>query len=376
MIWRPSYLLPMLSLLVACFPSASAAHEEGLAPEILFIASYHKGDNWTDRLIDAFEHRVRDYRIDLDIHYEYMDRRRVKSDRAEQAFRRFLRDKYDGMKLDLVVCSDDEALDFVVKHRNDLFNGVPVVFSGMSNLSRTDIGGNTGITGVAEAPDPRGTLRIALKLMPDTRHVAIINDLTAEGRVLRKMVENATASFPGVTFTFLENLSITDLLQRLQGLPQETVILQMAYDRKKEKTLSFSRYLQVLSKSVNFPVFSLWDHTVGNGVVGGRVVTSFGQGDEAARMTAKVLQGERPGRLPVVLQEASLYMFDDRQLRRFGISRRSVPDNSTIVAARTEKSLLDGNVLGGLAIPAAVTAAVLVGILRLRKWYKAWRGES
>src|SRR6478735_5884883 len=56
--------------------------------------------------------------------------------------------KYAGKKLDLIVAVMEPSLDFILRHRDTLFAGVPIVFSGIDS---SDFEGRTlpaGVTGV------------------------------------------------------------------------------------------------------------------------------------------------------------------------------------------------------------------------------------
>ena len=84
-----------------------------------------------------------------------------------------LRDTYRGRKLDLVMLSGYPSLDLVLKHRDELFPGVPIVYFSMETRK---IAGRTwpGITGVTETQNVKAVLDLALRLHPDTDNIAII----------------------------------------------------------------------------------------------------------------------------------------------------------------------------------------------------------
>src|SRR5262245_48957692 len=45
----------------------------------------------------------------------------------------YFRRKYDGKRVDLVVAVMEPSLDFVLRHRDSLFAGVPIVFCGVDS---------------------------------------------------------------------------------------------------------------------------------------------------------------------------------------------------------------------------------------------------
>ena len=77
-------------------------------------------------------------------------------------------------RLDLIVSSDDEALQFLLKHRVELFGNVPVVFSGVSSPELIQQVPRDVYTGVVEEFDLQGYLDTALRLFPKNRHVFVV----------------------------------------------------------------------------------------------------------------------------------------------------------------------------------------------------------
>jgi hypothetical protein len=84
-----------------------------------------------------------------------------------------LRLTYSDRKLDLVMLSGYPSLDLVLRHRNELFPGVPIVYF---SLETRKIAGRTwpGITGMAETQDVKAVIDLALRLNPGTDNIAII----------------------------------------------------------------------------------------------------------------------------------------------------------------------------------------------------------
>ncbi len=68
----------------------------------------------------------------------------------DQVVKTLLIYKLGGQRFDLAIVSDDDALDFVPAHRDQLFPGVPVVFCGAHNFEASRLAGFRGITGGSE----------------------------------------------------------------------------------------------------------------------------------------------------------------------------------------------------------------------------------
>ena len=97
--------------------------------------------------------------------------------------------------------------------------------------------------------------------------------------------------------------------------------------------------------------------------MGGRLASFESQGTRAAELAMQVLGGEQPGALPVVDGSASAYMFDERQLRRWGLSASRLPPGS--IVRYQDASLWDlygWNIVGAGALVVAL-ALLSTGLL-------------
>jgi signal transduction histidine kinase len=78
------------------------------------------------------------------------------------------------------------------------------------------------------------------------------------------------------------------------------------------------------------PIFVVDDVDLGQGTVGGYLVSWTRDGRVAAEMAVRVLNGEKPQNIPIVRND-NVYMFDWRALRRWGLSEENLPAGSTVL---------------------------------------------
>src|SRR5687768_14697028 len=129
----------------------------------------------TSPILDAAIRESLASRPDVPIDYfaEHLESDLFPQEQASPALRDYIRQKFHGRRIDLVIAVTDTSLRFVLDHREDLFPGAPVIFSGLiiPEISGSAGGGITGITlGTAYAE----TLRLALELHPSTQHVFVV----------------------------------------------------------------------------------------------------------------------------------------------------------------------------------------------------------
>ena len=80
----------------------------------------------------------------------------------------------------------------------------------------------TGVWGVAQ---PEKTLIAALRLQPDTKHVVVVGGVGAFDRSLEAVTKESLQKYESqFEFTYLTDLAMPALLERLRRLPSQTIV--------------------------------------------------------------------------------------------------------------------------------------------------------
>ncbi|MGE4297950.1 MAG: ATP-binding protein [Desulfovibrionaceae bacterium] len=269
---------------------------------------------------------------DVELHVEYMNSKRVAPRRIFPLLRDLYATAYKDVHLDMILCSDDNALDFLLAHRDALFPGVPVVFCGVNRFRPARIAGHAGYTGVSEDIDVRGTLEAILHLHPRVREIAIITDVTATGRINRQLVQDVMPEFRSrVAFRDLAELAAEDLQKALASLGADTVVYNLSFLLDpKGRVFSPKESTAFVDAATDSPIYTAWDFYMGSGVVGGKLVSGTDQGQLAASLALRILGGERPDTIPVA-PSPNRYLFDYPSLLRYGIDLGRLPEHSHLL---------------------------------------------
>jgi hypothetical protein len=110
----------------------------------------------------------------IEIYNEYLDISRSLGAEHQQLQAQLLRQKFADRKVDLVIAGLSTALDFALKYRQQIFPGVPVVFLAVEQREIKARKRPLDVIGVPVKLDFAGTLDLALRLHPDTRHVYVV----------------------------------------------------------------------------------------------------------------------------------------------------------------------------------------------------------
>ena len=310
--------------------------EDGSGPplhHVLILHSYHWGFAWTDRVMEGMRAVLDASGLPLEIHVEYMDTKRQPPEEIFPLLVSSLAAKYYNVALDVILTSDNNALDFILQHGDTLFPGVPVVFCGINNYSDELIAGHANITGVAEDFDLDALVRLILKLHPDATVIAVISDDTETGQINLERMRAVMPTFADrVTFVELNDLAIPDLIQALHKLPAGAPLIDLSYFRDRQgQALTIEQSSRLIVDNARGPVYTAWDFMLGYGIVGGIVVDGESQGRAAAEMAVAILRGQPAASLPVLRDSPNIPMFDARQLRHWGIREANLPPGRVIL---------------------------------------------
>jgi signal transduction histidine kinase len=281
---------------------------------------------------DGIQAALNDSPYRIEFYSEYMDTGLFPDPSDQQEFRDFYLRRYQNRKPHVIITVGPSALKFTQEVHQRAFPGVPIVFclpqAGVPGAPALD----SDFTGVENDMDPAKTLEIALRLRPGTEHVVVVNGGIADfdKQQLASIKEELKAFTSHPDITYLTELAMPDLLERLRHLPSHTLVLLATVSLDAAGTRFTSRDNGPIVDAANAPVFSLFDVHINHGEVGGYLSSLSEQGKVAGGMALRLLSGARPQDIPRV-KSVGAYMFDWRALKRWGISGSDLPHGSVVL---------------------------------------------
>ncbi len=373
--WRVLTALAVAALLAA-WPGPSRAAS---GPEILVLHSYHPGYAWTDGIQKGLAESLALLAPGAELRVEYMDAKRQPPEKSTPVLLELYRLKYRNHRPAVVLASDDNALNFLLDHREELFPGAQVVVCGVGELTDQRLRGQRGYTGVAEYTDISGTIDAALRLMPGLRTIAAVADGTETGEATMRLFRQAMQGYQGrLEVVEIAGLRLAETAATLSTLSPDTAVLYLGLLRDPDgKILTVAESLAFIRQNTPQPVFTVWDFVVGQGAVGGVVVSGARQGQAMARMAAQILSGARAEDIPFQRISPSAGMYDYEALERHGLSPADLPVDALVINrpqgfVERHKAwlLLAGGVLSGL------TLALIVLVVNIERRRRAERERS
>jgi PAS domain S-box-containing protein len=253
---------------------------------------------------------------------------------SQKEVRQGLIRKYRDRRPDIVIAVAPAPIRFMAESRDEFGPNTPVVVCAASEDQLDNLKLDSRFTGAWRTLDAAKTLEAALQLRPDTRHVVVVGGgVFWYDKRLEAIVKEQLHSYePRFAFTYLSNLAMPALLEKLKQLPEHSIVFYTAISQDAAGThfIDETQSLPMVVGASNAPVFVTEDTFIGQGAVGGYVTSYREEGRLAGSLAVRILNGEKPQNIPIV-NDANIYMFDWRALQRWGLNEKHVPPHSVVL---------------------------------------------
>src|SRR5215831_2443057 len=318
----------------ACLRAPTAAHASPEQVSVLILLPGQPGQPAATAIAAGVRAALlTEWEFRVTIETEHVDVARYGSAEAEERrLRAVYGSKYGGQRFDVIVAAFSQPFQFILHARDALWPGTPVVVCGVDERTVRDLKPPPGFTVLTIRFDMDGTVRAALALLPDTRHVALVGGASKPEQLYHDFIRQAVSRMDGLDVIDLTRLSIADALVRVSSLPEHTVVVQSSYqvDGAGRRFYGVDLVPHV-SKAANRPVFTPFSLAVGKGVVGGSIVDFEEIGRDAGGTASRVLRGQAPPTSPVPSFATAVPLFDGRQLARWRLDERRLPADSQVL---------------------------------------------
>ncbi|OKP99712.1 ABC transporter substrate binding protein [Paenibacillus sp. P46E] len=330
------WLVPLILCVMLCvflYPSFTASAEEALPKNVLVIHSYQKGFEWTDEQSTGIEEILKGAGNVPLIYTEYMDWKRYPSQENLQQLYNRIKFKYQNTPIDAIITTDDAALSFALKYRQELLHDAPIIFSGVNERGVASIRDKHNLTGVIEQINSSQTIQMALHINPLIRKVYVVFDNSESGLSTGQMVmDQITSLNRGLEIIPMNRFSIEQIKQNVSTLSSDSIVLMTTYySDSTGRIIEFNRFASELANSSSVPVYHLYDFGLNHGAFGGSLISGKIQGQTSAGLALRILQGKPADELPIVTDGTKRNVFDYNELRHFDISMNKLPTGSEII---------------------------------------------
>lgn len=373
------HIMAKLGVGLICFlfmVNALSVRAEEKKGRVLFISSYSYAWDTVQMQIEGITEGIGDAAL---IDYEFMDTKRVDDEESRQLFYESLKYRLSRVEpYDVVIVGDDAAFLFAVEYRDELFEGIPVVFEGVNDEELAlELSKDPLITGVLEKLLLKENIDLGLRLYPDAKKVVAVLDNSITGEAERKAFYACAEHYPQLEFMEINSseLSTHKLEQRITQVGKDSIFIYITMTEDADgKQYSNKEAVRMLTEHARVPVLRMVEGGIGDGLLGGNVVSMGLSGRIAAEIAVEIINGTYSGDIGVVKDSPNIYCVDEAVMLKYGLDMSLLPEGTRIVnhqqnfLERYKEVLLPGMMVVGVLL--VIAAWAMFDNIRRRRLYE------
>ena len=358
---RITVVLAICISIIICVPVSAKSQQD--EKRVLFISSYSYAWDTVQIQIEGIKQSISE---DIVLDYEFMDTKRFPDEESLLMFYEGLKYRLEKLEpYDAVILGDDVALQFAMKYRDELFDGVPLIFEGVNDIDYAiEVSRDPLITGVVEKLSFEENINFALTLYPNATQVISILDDSVTGQAERKSFYENAQSFPELTFTEINTSQLTteELIQALSSIDENSILIYivMTEDASGKKYTNLQS-VKLVSEYASVPALRMVSGGIGDGLLGGNIVSMELSGKIAGTMATEIVHGKNPAVYDIILDSPNIYCIDEDVMRKYNLDLSLIPENAEII--NHQPTFIERN--KEAVIPAAIILALLIIIIVL-----------
>lgn len=362
--WKYSILLIFLTAILSFFQISAIRGEDSEKTEngrILFISSYSYAWDTVQIQIDGIKKGIRQ---GTTVDYEFMDTKRFSSEEDLQHFYEDLKYRLEHLEpYDAVILGDDAALVFALDHRDELFSDIPLIFEGINNEElAVEVSKDPLITGVLEKLSFQKNIEFARTLYPDATRVVEILDDSITGQAEREQFYKNQQFYPDLEFEEINTSSLTseELKDAIAAVDTDSILIYVVMTEDASgRQYTNSQSIQLISRYAKVPAFRMVSGGIGEGLLGGNIVSMERSGEIAAEIAMQIIDGRPASEFDVMVDSPNVYCIDEAVMKKFSLDLSLIPKGAEII--NHEESFWEHN--RAALIPAVIIILLLLGII-------------
>lgn len=353
--------LGIIVILLCMNKIGAKAVDREIKGRVLFISSYSYGWPTVKSQIKGLE-AGKGKSVILD--YEFMDTKRVDDEQSRQQF-------YEGLSYrlsqvdpyDVIILGDDAALLFAVEHREELFDGIPLVYEGVNDEELAlELSKDPLITGIVERLSLEKNIDFGLTLYPSAQKVVAILDDSVTGEAERKAFYKCAEKYPDLKFEEVNTsaLSTNKLRQKLSQIGKDTILIHiMMSEDASGRKYSDEEAVRFILNNTKIPVLRMLEDGIGEGLLGGNVVSMYKSGQIAMGIAMEILGGRKSSEIEAVVESPNVYCVDELVMKEYGLSLSLIPEGAVVLNHKSTFWERNKEVL----IPCSILILVLLAVI-------------
>lgn len=292
---------------------------------VLILNSYSPTSIWTKEQSNSI---IDTLKVDktINIFVEFMDTKVFKpNDKTEQNILNYYNHKYQNIKLDVIITTDDNAINFVMKNqKKEIFKNSKIFFSGINNLKLSKTLDKKVFTGVFEEKNPLANLNLAIKIKKNLKTIYLVGDNTITSHKIIEDYKKKYKTKKNINFIYLDYSNIEEVVEKLYNYDKNSVLMLMVFAafQKNKKHINNMLALEYITNIYKNPMIthdSIYTNLPKTNIIGGDCVDSKASGKIVALDVIKYFNGTDIKDIKFKSTEGNNLYINEKTLNKFGI---------------------------------------------------------
>ncbi|MCY3005216.1 MAG: histidine kinase [Planctomycetota bacterium] len=317
---------------------------------------------WHTGIVDGIKQV---YRGPIDIEAEYMDVVLQEDKEFFNEWSKVLELKYKKYPPDVVIPVFFPAYTFALVNRDKFFPDCPMVFCGVPKAFAESQIFRRNITGVGGQLDNRPSVEVIQKVLPGTKKLLVLSGKSRLDVWLSSIAINQIKiAFPEIELQKLEGLTPSEAASEMVRAGPDAAGLMLSFELDNHgNRMNTTEFLNELRNEATVPIFGCYDTILGQGILGGALLSPLEFGNTTGLLVGRVLNGESADEIPKDYNHSHTIAFDDEVMRKFGISESRLPAGSRVINRKPSLWNQYGRYLGTGLAALLVQSAIIVSLL-------------
>ena len=191
------------------------------------------------RMDEAIVAALEESPYQIELYSEDLEATLFPDEAAQRQFREWYIRKYRDRKPDVIIAIGLEPIRFMIESHESFFPNIAIVFCGSTEEMLGGLKLDSHFTGVWAVAQPEETLKAALALQPGTKHVVVVGGVGVYDRHLEAIARESFRKYESrLDFTYLTDLGMPALVERLKHLPEHTIVYHTSIMQDAEERAS------------------------------------------------------------------------------------------------------------------------------------------
>jgi len=349
------------------------------AKNILILNSYSIKLPWTKGELEGILQKLNDRR-DLKIFIEFMDTKYFQpTPKRVQNYYKYLKNKYKNIDFDIVLTTDDNALNFVREFKNKLFKNSKIFFAGVNNLKLANKLPKNTYAGVFEKKEPLINLDFAKKIVKNLKIVYVVGDNSNSAKAVFKEYKNAFKDIKDIEFIYINKKNLENVFKEIKNTSNSVIFLLTPYSFLYEGShIGYKCAIKLLSHQYNYPIIihtDLLANIKKSNIVGGKATDALTQGMVVGSKVLDFLDGKKMKDIGFTFEKANKMYLNVLNLKKFGVDAYSLNYKNPIYVNKPQSffEIYKKWIIGFSAIFFAIlviSAILIIKNIQLKKYNK------